>query len=156
MKIILLKSVKDLGQKGEIKKVKEGYGRNFLIARGLAKLATSSVISERESEVKNLQEHELKLKKDAEDLKRKIESAVLSANVATNDQGIVFGSLNVKDIVKLLKEKGIVIDKSQIDLKSPIKKLGETAIKVNLYKKEIIANLKVAAQPSLNFKNNRP
>jgi|SRR3989339_190851 len=142
MKIILLKSVKDLGQKGDIKEVKEGYGRNFLLARGLAVLATQEAVSSHQSELKNLSEHEAKLKKSAEVLKQKIEEAPLLAHVSTNAQGVVFGSLGVKDIIDLLKEKGIVLDKSQIEIKSPIKKIGETVVKIDLHK-NIQADLKI-------------
>src|SRR3990167_2271291 len=98
MKVILLKSIKDLGQKGDVKEVKEGYGRNFLLARGLAILATQGAVSFRQSELKNLAEHELKLEKDSEILKQKIEQSPLLAHVSTNEHGVVFGSINVKDI----------------------------------------------------------
>jgi large subunit ribosomal protein L9 len=146
MKVILLKSVKDLGQKGDVKEVKEGYGRNFLLARGLAVLATQGAISFRQSELKNLAEHELKLEKDAEMLKQKIEMSPLLARVSTNEQGAIFGSINVRDIVDLLKEKGIIVNKAQLEIKSPIKKIGETVVKINLYK-NIRANLKLKIEP---------
>lgn len=145
MKVILLQSIKDLGQKGDVKEVKEGYGRNFLLARGLAVLATQGAVSSRQSELKNLAEHEAKLKKDAEILKQKIESSPLLAHVSTNEHGIVFGSINAKDITDLLKEKGITVDKSQLEIKSPIKKIGETVVKINLYK-NIEADLKLRVE----------
>ncbi len=145
MKVILLQSIKDLGQKGDVKEVKEGYGRNFLLARGLAVLATQGAVSSRQSELKNLAEHEAKLKKDAEILKQKIEAAPLLAHVSTNEQGVVFGSINVKDIADLLKEKGIAVDKTQLEIKSPIKKIGETIVKINLYK-NIKADLKLKVE----------
>ena len=145
MKVILLKSIKDLGQKGDVKEVKEGYGRNFLLARGLAVLATQGAVSSHRSELKNLAEHELKLEKDAEALKQKIETAPFLAHVSTNDQGIVFGSINTKDIVDLLKEKGIIVNKAQLEIKSPIKKIGESIVKINLYK-NIKADLKIRVE----------
>ena len=150
MKAILLKSIKDLGQKGDVKEVKEGYGRNFLLARGLAILATQGAVSFRQSELKNLAEHELKLEKDAEILKQKIEQSPLLAHVSTNEHGVVFGSINVKDITDLLKEKGIVVDKSQIEIKSPIKKIGETIVKINLYK-NVKADLKIIVESKNRF-----
>ena len=150
MKVILLKSIKDLGQKGDVKEVKEGYGRNFLLARGLAILATQGAVSFRQSELKNLAEHELKLEKDAEILKQKIEQSPLLAHVSTNEHGVVFGSINVKDITDLLKEKGIVVDKSQIEIKSPIKKIGATIVKINLYK-NVKADLKIIVESKNRF-----
>ena len=125
--------------------MKEGYGRNFLLAQGLAILATQGAVSYHQSELKNLSEHEAKLKRDAEILKQKVEEAPLLAHVSINERGVVFGSIIAKDITDLLKEKGVVIDKSQIEIKSPIKKIGETVVKINLHK-NIKADLKLRVE----------
>lgn len=143
MKVILLQSVKGIGQKGEIKEVKDGFARNFLIARNLAKAATAQVVAGHEAEKKNAFEHDEKMRSDAQALKQKIESLTLQAQLKTNSEGIIFGSLQPKDIAQLLKEKGIVVSKDQIKINSPIKKIGTSNVDVELYK-DISARLTVA------------
>lgn len=143
MKVILLQSVKGIGQKGEIKEVKDGFARNFLIARNLAKAATSQVVASYEAEKKNISEHDEKMRSDAQALKIKIESLTLQAQLKTNSEGIIFGSLQPKDIAQLLKEKGIAVSKDQIKINSPIKKIGASNVDIELYK-DISARLTVA------------
>ena len=142
MKVILLKSVKGIGQKDDVKEVKDGYGTNFLVARGLAVMVTPQVLAEYESRKKNTSQHHSKLEKDALALKEKIEGMILNAELSASDSGAVFGSLGVKEVTGLLKAKDINIDKSQIKMNSPIKKIGESKIQIDLYK-DISAELKI-------------
>ena len=120
MKVLLIKDVKNVGKAGEIKEVKDGYGRNFLVAKGFAKVATPEVVEQwkKEQEKKAIQEAEEieRLKKEKELLEAneiKIEKIKAPAGIR--------GSVTNSDIAKAIKEQlGIDIDKKHIALKKPI------------------------------------
>ena len=132
MKILLIKDVKSLGKVGEIKEVKEGYGRNFLIAKGLAKLATKEIIKEWEEEQKRKEEelkfeiHELKKEKEVLDkLSVKIEKKL-------GNNGHLYGAVTKEEIAENLKKQHkINIDKKHIDTKN-IKSIGEHIVDIKL------------------------
>lgn len=132
MKVILLKDVQDLGKKYELKEVKNGHARNFLIPQGLAKAATRQALKWLESQ-KEIIEKEI-----VEDLKKAQEVAStldgLELNIATKvgEEGQLFESVNSQKISDKLKEMGFEIKKSKIILEKPIKTLGEFPIKVSL------------------------
>ena len=132
MKVIFLKDVENIGKKYEIKNVKDGYARNFLIPKELAVPATEDSLEWLKVQ-KEIQE------KEAEDsLKKAQENAskidglevIISVKVGENEQ--LFESVNAQKISEKLKEMGIDIKKSQIELKEPIKELGEFPTKVKL------------------------
>jgi len=126
MKVLLIKDVKSLGKAGEIKEVKDGYGKNFLVGKGFAKHATPEVIEEYNAQ-KAKEEAELaaeiaRLKEMAEKLD-KIE-IVITKKLGNN--GHLFGSVTKDEIAAALKEQhGIEIDKKHINEKSAIKTVGE-------------------------------
>jgi len=132
MKVILLKDVEKLGKKFEIKEVKNGYARNFLIPRGLAKLATKEVLVRLEIQ-KEIQE-----KKAEEDLQKTqelastIDDLEVAISVKTGQEGQLFESINAQRISEKLKEMGFEIKKTQIELPEPIKEIGEFPIKIKL------------------------
>ena len=133
MKVILLSDVKKVGKKGEEKNVADGYAMNFLIAKGLAVKA-----SEKSEEIlqkqKDQQEKEDKIKKDeAISIKNKLESIKLNFNVKSKD-GRVFNSISTKSICEELEKKGINVDKRKILDNEPIKSLGQTNVRIELYK----------------------
>ena len=142
MKIILLKDVKGQGKRHEIIDVKDGYGNNFLIKRGLGVLATEDSIKRLKSDVKTEQENEAALIAEAQKNKEKIESMVLEFSLKTGAQDRVFGSISQKQIAESLKEKGFNIDKKKIMIDVPIQSLGFHQVKIELHKK-VIANLKI-------------
>jgi len=130
MKVILLKDIEKVGKKFEVKNVKNGYARNFLIPNGLAKAATKEALAWLEIQ-KEIQE-----KKAEEELKstQKVASTVddlevaISVKVGENDQ--LFESVNTQRISEKLKEMGFNINKSQIQLSEPIKEIGEFPVKI--------------------------
>jgi len=132
MKVILLKDVEKLGKKFEIKEVKNGYARNFLIPRGLAKLATKEALVRLEIQ-KEIQE-----KKAEEDLQKTqelastIDDLEVAISVKTGQEGQLFESINAQRISEKLKEMGFEIKKTQIELPEPIKEIGEFPIKIKL------------------------
>ena len=143
MKVILTQDVKKLGKKGDIVKVADGYGQNFLIKNGYAVLAT-----EHGKEILQIQKEEAKLqdalnKKNAESLKEEIEKITLEFKVKVGKEGRVFGGVSTKHIVeKLQSQYNIKIDKRKFLDAKPAQNLGITKYKVELYK-GVIAELKV-------------
>lgn len=143
MKIILLEDVKNVGKKGEIVEVADGYGRNFLVRNKLAVEATaqSKLILEKQKQQKIEQEKEDI--KNAEALKLKLAEITLVFPVKTGDNGKVFGSVSSKQIAEeLIKKYKITIDKRKILDEGPFNTLGFYNIKIELHK-QVIATIKI-------------
>jgi len=132
MKVILLQDIEDLGKKYEVKDVKSGYARNFLLPKELVKPATKQAL-------KWLDDQKAVIEKEAEeDLKKAQELASkldgLEINIATKigESGQLFESVNNQKIVERLKELGFEVKKSQVQLKDPIKQIGEFPVDITL------------------------
>ena len=133
MKVILLSDVKKVGKKGEVKEVSDGYARNFLIARGLAVVASegaNKVLAKQNEE--KAKEDEAN-KQAALALKEKLEAMEFYFKVKANN-GHVSGSVSTKEICDELKKHGIEVDKRKFIDKDPVKTLGFSHVKVELYK----------------------
>lgn len=132
MKVILLKDIEKLGKKYEVKEVADGYARNFLIRRGLAKPATEKLIKwaeeQRKLAIKKAQEQLKKVQK----LASQLDGQEIEFVVKVGKQGELFESINQMKIVKKLKEMGFDIKKTQVELEKPIKEMGEFPVKINL------------------------
>lgn len=132
MKVILLQDIENLGKKDDIKEVADGYARNFLIPNKLVKLATKSVLEELEKR------RELEVKKAEEEFKRiqeivsKIDGQEVEISVELKKIGEIYGSITPFKISQALKKKGFDVKKTQVNLKEPIKKLGEYPVVINL------------------------
>jgi len=130
MRIILLQDVENVGKKHEIKDVKDGYARNFLIPKGLAKLATKEALERLEKQ------KEIERQKIEEELKeiQKIASSIdefeVIISVKVGEEQQLFEKINAQKISDKLKELGFEIKKEQIDLAEPIGELGEFPVKV--------------------------
>ena len=132
MRVILLKDVEKTGKKFEIKDVKDGYARNFLIPQGLAKPATKEALEWLEIQ-KEIQEKkaEEELKK-AQELASTIDDLEVAIPVKVGEDDQLFESINAQKISEKLKEMGFDIKKTQIELPEPIKEIGEFPIKIKL------------------------
>lgn len=134
MKVILTQDVKAQGKKGQMIDVADGYGRNYLIARGLAIPADNKSINEmknREASAKHKIEVE---KQEARDIAAKLEGIMLKFSASAGADGRLYGSVTSKDIAeKLEKEHSVIIDKRKIVLSDPIKTFGAFTIDVKLY-----------------------
>tara|TARA_B110000046_G_C12993154_1_gene398773 strand:- start:1119 stop:1568 length:450 start_codon:yes stop_codon:yes gene_type:complete len=125
MKVLLIKDVKSLGIIGEVKEVKDGYGKNFLIGKGYAKHATPEVLNEWEVEQVKLKDKVDKEIKQAEDIKNKIDSFKFTIKHKVGANGHLIGSVTNKDIKQIMHEQAqIEIDKKQITIKDKIKSIG--------------------------------
>jgi len=142
MKVILLKDVKGQGKRHEIIDVKDGYGNNFLIKKGLGVLATEDSVKRLKQDVKTEKLNEAKLVEEAKNNKTKIENMTLEFKLKAGAQDRVFGSISPKQIAEALKEKGFNIDKKKIIIDVPIQSLGFHKVKIELHK-TVIAEAKV-------------
>ena len=135
MKVILLSDVKKVGKKGETVDVSDGYGANFLIPRGLAKLSTEATQKElaRDNAVEEARQKELKLA--AEKTAERLEHIEVKLKGKAGTDGRMFGSISTKEIVEALeKQWGIVVDKRKFIDKYPVNALGYARLRIELYK----------------------
>jgi large subunit ribosomal protein L9 len=142
MEIILREDVEKLGRRGDVVKVAEGYGRNFLLPRGLA-MAVSD--SNKAMIAKERKAHDARLAKEKaefEALAQRIASLRFVAPRKVGENDVLYGSVTSGDIAEFLKGKGIEIDKRKVTLDEPIKRLGDHEIKIKLHP-EVVATLKL-------------
>jgi len=148
MKIILLKDVKGLGKKDDVKEVKDGYARNFLIPRGLARVAVKTALQELEIKKARLRQEETEEKKRLVKLAQTLAERYIEFTLKVNEAGIPFGAVNKDSILKGLRDTGLFgKERVEIKLEHPIKEIGEYRIPVRLpYGIETSATVKVQPQ----------
>lgn len=133
MEVILLNNVEKLGRKGEVVRVRDGYGRNFLIPRGYALESTEVnqvfVAEQKERAAKRFE----KEKKQAEEVAAKLGKVKLKIEANAGEQDKLFGSVTSEDIQALLEKKGHSIDKRNIHISEPIKSLGQHTVTVEIF-----------------------
>ncbi len=134
MKVILLADVKGSGKKGDVVNVSDGYARNFLLAKGLAKEATTQAISELKSKQESA-DHKLAMEKQAaQDLAKTLDGKTVEINAKAGAGGKLFGSVTTKEIAEALsKLAGIAIDRRKVEIKDDIKTFGSYEAAVKLY-----------------------
>ncbi|WP_026943631.1 50S ribosomal protein L9 [Helicobacter rodentium] len=133
MKVLLLQDVKGLGKKGDICEVKDGYGRNFLVGKGLADFATNEVINRYKATQKKAAEMAAEEKSLMEMTAKKISEIVVKIIQKVGANGSLYGAITKEDIAEALaKEHRIEIDKKTIELKSPIKSTGIYEVEIKL------------------------
>jgi len=133
MKVLLIKDVKSLGKKGEIKEVKDGYGRNFLIGKGFALHATNEVIKKYEAEKKRREKEEAQEIEKLKKLEKELASLKLTIKRKLGANGSLFGAVTKDEIAQELKNQfNIEIDKKTIEIDKAIKMTGEFDISVKL------------------------
>ena len=146
MKVILLVDVKNVGKKGEVKNVSDGYGMNFLIKRKLAVPAT-----EKAMEVKHEEDKEAKAlyeanKQKAIELKKHLESLTITCYSKGGAEGRMFGTISTKQVVEeFRKQHNISLDKRKFIDALPIASFGTTKLKIELFK-DVIATLNVVVK----------
>ncbi|MBM4278638.1 MAG: 50S ribosomal protein L9 [Deltaproteobacteria bacterium] len=142
MQVILLEDIPSLGKVGELVKVSDGYGRNYLIPKKKAVFATEKNLKTLQHEKALVQQRLGKMKKDAVKMAQEIEK--LSCTFAKNvgESGKLFGSVTSMEIEAFLKENGMDVDRKKIILEEPIKNLGMYTVAIKL-QPQVTAHLKV-------------
>lgn len=135
MELILTKNVDSLGYKDEIVTVKPGYGRNFLIPQGYAKLATPSARKAHAETLKQRSHKEAKIKDEAVELAAKLTGVIIKIGAKASETGRIFGSINTIQLAEALKEQGVEIDRRSLKIKDePIRDAGTYTAEANLHK----------------------
>lgn len=142
MEVILKEDVDNLGHRGDVVKVAQGYGRNFLLPRKLAIEATAGNKDVIEQMKVSSVRRSAKEKGDAELLLQQLDQVTLEFTRKTGDNDHLFGSVTAPDIVQALEAKGFKIDRRKIHLEEPLKSLGEFLVPVRLHR-EVTAHVKV-------------
>ena len=142
MNVILLEDIPSLGKAGDLVKVSDGYGRNYLIPQKKAMVATEKSVKVIEHQKRLVQQRMEKAKKDAEKLGRQIENLSCTFAKTVGESGTLFGSVTSMDVENYLKENGIEVDRKKIALEEPIKNLGMFTVLIKLHP-EVTTHLKV-------------
>ena len=145
MKLLLKEDVDGLGFCGEEVEVKDGYGRNFLIPKGKALLATPNNLKAFNHQKRIVQAKVKKVTGIAQEVANKISAVTIQIKKKMGDGGKMFGAVTAQEISDLLKAKGIDVDRRKIQIQEPIKKAGEYSIPVKLHP-EVTAQIKLAVE----------
>jgi len=147
LQVILKQDVEKLGKRGDIVEVSDGYGRNYLIPRGLAEEATPEKVKALE-EIKKIEEKRAKkMEQEARDKAKLLQGKQVIVHVSAGEKGKLFGSVTSAHISEAIsKQLGVEVDKKLIKLEEPIKELGVYPLKIKLYPNvEVEMTLKVEA-----------
>lgn len=142
MQVILLEDISSLGKAGDLVKVSDGYGRNYLIPQKKAILATEKNIKALEHQKRLVQHRMAKTKKDIQKMAQEIESLSCTFSKTVGESGKLFGSVTTMEIEAYLKENGLEVDRKKIQLDEPIKSVGMYTVPIKLHP-DVIAQLKV-------------
>ncbi len=133
MEVVLLERVAKLGQMGEVVRVKDGYGRNYLLPQGKALRATPANLKRFENERAQLEARNLEARKDAEAVAAKLDGQSFVVIRSAADGGALYGSVTTRDVADASTEGGFSIERRQVVLDQPIKELGLHAVIVSLH-----------------------
>ncbi|BAX82307.1 50S ribosomal protein L9 [Labilibaculum antarcticum] len=134
MEVILKQDIHSLGYKNDIVVVKNGYGRNYLIPKGIATLATESAKKMNAENMRQRAHKEEKIKNEALEVAKKLEGVTLSVGAKTSTTGKIFGSVNNIQIAEALIAKGFEIDRKVIAIKDVVKEIGKYTATIKLHK----------------------
>lgn len=133
MKVLLTQDVEKLGHAGEIKEVSGGYGRNYLLPKGFAVLATRGQVKQAEERAAAQNKRNQAARRDAEALAARINGQTLRFTVRVGELGRLYGSVTNSDIAEKLQEtSGIEVDRRRIDLEDPIRRIGIYPVSIHL------------------------
>ena len=143
MKVILNEEVENLGKAGALVTVADGYGRNYLLPRGLAVLATPRNVKQLEHQKKVVSDRQSKIVNELAKVKQAIERVSVTITAQAGEEGKLFGSVTAMDLAQALAREGIQVDRKRIVLAEPIRHVGDTEVEVRLHP-EVIAKFKVS------------
>ncbi|MBV8047333.1 MAG: 50S ribosomal protein L9 [Paludibacterium sp.] len=143
MQVILLEKVANLGQLGDVVKVKDGYGRNFLIPQGKAKRATDANLKEFEARRAELEAKQAQILADAKVRSEKLDGAVITIEQKAGVDGRLFGSVTNVDIAEAVTAFGVEIKRHEVRLPNgPLKAIGEYELEIALHH-DVVSPIKV-------------
>jgi large subunit ribosomal protein L9 len=145
MEVILLENIEKLGSRGQVVKVADGYGRNYLLPKNLAIAATPQNRKLIEQQRIRFLKLEAKEKGDAQDLATLLQGVSVTLTRKSGEKGTLFGSVTAMDIAERLAAQGYNIDKRKIALDSPLKVLGEYDVPIKLHR-DVTAFVKVRVE----------
>jgi large subunit ribosomal protein L9 len=146
MQVILLQDVDKLGTEGEVVTVKDGYGRNFLIPRGLARVATQGAVKARQEELRQQTRKRAQERDRAQQAKEQLEGLELVVTAKVGEENRIFGTITPQQVAVKLAERGFTIDRRHIELGEEIRVIGVYTAYVRL-QPDIVAQLKVRVEP---------
>jgi large subunit ribosomal protein L9 len=142
VKVILQEDVEGLGRAGQLVEVKDGYGRNYLIPKGLAVLATPRNVRALEHQKRLLAQRQERLRRQSTELAARINTMSATFVRKASDDDKLFGSVTSQNIVEFLASQGLPVERKQVVLEEPIKSLGVYTVPIKLHP-EVTAELKV-------------
>jgi large subunit ribosomal protein L9 len=143
VKIVLREDVDNLGRKGDLLEVADGYARNYLVPRGLALKATKGIVKQSESMRRGREVREARDRTEAEELAGRLGSARVEVKARAGEGGRLFGSITSNDIADALTaQTGIEIDRRKLVLDEPLKALGPAEVELRLHP-EVTAKVQV-------------
>jgi large subunit ribosomal protein L9 len=150
MEVLLREDIDNLGDRGQIVRVRLGYGRNYLLPRGLAVQASAASVRQIENEKRVLAKREAREKAAAEQAVKEFEGGTVTFERKVGEEGRLFGSVTVLDIVHALEADGKKVDRHKVRLKDPIKTVGEFDVPIRLHR-DVITTVKVVVTPEGGF-----
>jgi large subunit ribosomal protein L9 len=133
MKVLLIQSVKNVGQPGDIKEVANGYARNFLIPRGMATVANATAVKQAQAQRATDARRETRFAAENQSLAARIGQTAVTLRAKTGAQGRLYGAITAADIAAALEEKlGQAVDRRRIELDEPIRTLGEHKVPIRI------------------------
>ncbi len=132
MKVILKRDVKGLGREGDLKDVKDGYARNFLLPSGAAVLADKGAIANWERHRAQREERDRSARADAEAAAQRLREMTVQIRAKAGDRGRLFGAVTAHQILDAIRRQGIDLDRHAVHLREPIKALGDHRVGVKL------------------------
>ena len=134
MKIVLREDVEKLGHRGDVVRVAAGYGRNYLLPKKLAYMATDGNLKIIQHEKRGKDVRDAKVRNDFEAMARVIEQLSLTIAKRVGENEALFGSVTAQELADLIAAKGIDVDKRKIVLDEPIRRLGPHTVTIKLHK----------------------
>lgn len=147
MKVILIKDVENLGEEGDIVTVKDGFGRNYLIPQGLARLATGGTIKARQEEMRQATRRRERERTGAEAIAKELENTEVVISVKVGEENRIFGTVTSQQLTVELNKRGFDIDRRNVEFEEEIRMVGVYTANVKLHK-NVTAQVKVRVIPA--------
>ncbi len=148
MKVILLEDVEKVGARGEVVTVKNGFGRNYLIPKGLARLATASAIKHQEELMRQASRRISQEREGALEIARQLEKEEIVIGVSVGEENRIFGTITNQQVAVELASRGYTLDRRKIELDDEIRLTGVYSATVKVHP-EVTATVKIRVEPKV-------